>query len=123
MSFLINYIYDLLNTPKAGNLKENDNYYVNENAEDDCYLIDKKYIITKELLEKINLKPSGNIIPIPTRNIPPFDKVNLRCLNKEQLNIIMSVKLKPIPKVEKKQIYEQRHPVLKEMLEKIKNKY
>ena len=35
----------------------------------------------------------------------------------------MSVKLKPIPKVEKKQIYEQRHPVLKEMLEKIKNKY
>jgi hypothetical protein len=123
MSFLINYIYDFWNPSEVNNLKENYNYHVDENIEDDCYLIDKKFLITKELLEEINLKPPIDIIPNPSRNMPPIDKVNLKCLNKAQLNIIMSVKLKPIPKIEKTQIYIPRHPVLKEMLEKTKIKY
>ena len=55
--------------------------------------------------------------------MPPIDKFNLRCLNKAQLNVIMNVKLKPIPKVDKIQRYEPRHPVLKEILEKTKIKY
>ena len=123
MSYLINYIYDYWNTPEVVILKENNSYHINENVEDDCYLIDKKFLITKELLEEINLKPTDNIIPNPSRNMPPIDKMNLRCLNKAQLNIIMNVKLKPIPKIEKQRKYEHRHPVLKEMLEKTKIKY
>ncbi len=123
MSYLLNYVYNFWNPTEVVILKENNNYHINENVEDDCYLIDKKFLITKELLEEINLKPPDNIIPNPRRNMPPIDKMNLRCLNKAQLNIIMNVKLKPVPKIEKQQKYEQRHPVLKEMLEKTKIKY
>ena len=125
MSYLINYIYDYWTSSSDvnNNITVKNNYHLNENIEDDCYLIDKKYLITQELLEEINLKPPANIIPNPSRNMPPIDKFNLRCLNKAQLNIIMNVKLKPIPKIEKQQKYEQRHPVLKEMLEKTKIKY
>ena len=118
---LLNYIYDFWNTPKDNNLNEN-NYHVNENIEDGCYLIDKKYLITRELLEEINLTPVQNVVPNPSRNMPPIDKINLRDLNKAQLNIILNVKLKPTPKIQKTYKYETRHPVLKEMLEKTKTR-
>ena len=125
MSYLINYIYDYLTSPNSNvdNIIEKNIYHINENVEEDCYLIDKKFLITNEILEKINLKPPSDIIPNPSRNMPPIDKFNLRCLNKAQLNVIMNVKLKPIPKVDKIQRYEPRHPVLKEILEKTKIKY
>ena len=119
---LLNYIYDLWNTPKNSNLCEN-NYYLDENTENDYYLIDKKYLITKELLNQINLTPVKNDIKTPNIKARPINKVNLRCLNKEQLNIILNVKLKPIPKIQKTYKYDTRHPVLKEMLEKTKIKY
>jgi len=118
MSFLLNYVYNFLNTSEVNNLKENNNCHIDENIEDDCYLIDKKYIITKELLGEINLKP-----PKTSIKTVPFDKVNLKCLSKAQLSVIMNVKLKPIPKIEKNRVYIPRHPVLKEMSEKIKIKY
>ena len=118
MSYLINYIYDYWNTPEVVNLKENNSYHINENVEDDCYLIDKKFLITKELLEEINLKPPDNIIPNPSRNMPPMDKVNLADLNKAQLNMILNVKLKPTQVNEKPTYYEPKHPVLRELLNK-----
>lgn len=124
MAYLLNYIYDYWTpSPVVNSNSIVNNYHINENVEEDCYLIDKKFLITNEILEKINLKPPVNIIPNPSRNMPPIDKFNLRCLNKAQLNTIMSVKLKPIPKIEKTQKYEPRHPVLKEILEKTKIKY
>ena len=47
--------------------------------------------------------PVKDIIPGPSRNMPPmFDKVDLRNLNKAQLDAILSVKLKPTPPIVKK---------------------
>jgi hypothetical protein len=70
-------------------------------------------------LKSVQLQPVKDVIPNPARNAPPcFTKVDLRNLNRAQLNSIMSVKLKPTPKVEKKRIYEVRHPCLRELLTK-----
>ena len=54
--------------------------------------------------------------------MPYIDIVNLQSLNKAQLNIILNVKLKPIPYIEKQMYYEPKHPVLRELLAKIKIK-
>lgn len=79
------------------------------------------YLITAEDLLKVNLKPSNNIVPNPSRNMPPFfDKINLRMLNKAQLDTILSVKLRPIPENTKSKTYPIRHPVLRELTQKIK---
>ena len=81
-----------------------------------------KYLITINDLQKVNLKPVTNVIPNPTRNAPAnFTKVDLRNLNKAQLNAILSVKLKPTPPPEKK-VYITRHPVLRELLNKFNKK-
>ena len=76
----------------------------------------KKYFITIEDLKKVNLQPVKNIIPNPSRNMPPmFDKVDLRNLNKAQLESILNVKLKPTPVIVKKIYFEPRHPVIREL--------
>lgn len=70
-------------------------------------------------LKSVNLQPVKNIIPNPARNAPPcFKKVDLRNLNRAQLNSIMNVKLKPTPKVDRIRTYEVRHPCLRELLTK-----
>lgn len=77
-----------------------------------------KYLITANDLQKVNLKPVKNVVPNPSRNAPAnFTKIDLRNLNKAQLNAILNVKLKPIPPRETK-IYTIRHPVLRELLNK-----
>ena len=120
MSFIVNYIYDLFTydgqTSKVDNI-----YHTNEILETDYSVIDKKYLISKEDLEKVNLKPVEDIVVNPSRNMPYIDIVNLQSLNKAQLNIILNVKLKPIPYIEKQMYYEPKHPVLRELLAKIKN--
>lgn len=121
MSFIVNYIYDYLNPQKSILYTKNDIYHVNENLDNDYSVVDKKYLISKEDLEKINLKPVDNIIPNPSRNMPFIDIVNLQSLNKAQLDSILNVKLKPIPYVEKQTKYKPRHPVLREILEKFNN--
>jgi len=79
----------------------------------------KRPVYTVTDLLKVNLTPVSNIIPNPSRNMPPnFAKVDLRNLNKAQLDIILSTKLKPTKMNLKPLYYEPRHPVLKELHEK-----
>jgi hypothetical protein len=74
------------------------------------------FLITSSDLLKVNLTPVANIIPNPARNMPPnFAKVDLRNLNKAQLDIILSTKLRPTTINKKPIYYPPRHPVLKEL--------
>lgn len=94
-------------------------YSVNEkkdNINDDFVKIG---FVTINDLKSVNLNPVKDIVPNPSRNAPPFfEKVDLRNLNKAQLNCILNVKLKPIPILEKVKVYEVRHPCLRELLSK-----
>ena len=82
----------------------------------------KKYLINIADLKSVNLQPVKDIIPGPSRNMPPmFDKVDLRNLNKAQLDAILNVKLKPTPPIVKKVYFEPRHPVIKELHAKFYN--
>ena len=119
MSSLINYIYDCWYDKQQTTVTSG--YHMTD--EFDYSIVDAKYLISKEDLEKINLKPVDNIIPGPSRNMPPLDKVNLQSLNKAQLNVILNVKLKPIPQIEKQTKYLPRHPVLRELLDKYQAQY
>ena len=79
----------------------------------------KKHLISIDDLKFINLQPVHNIIPGPSRNAPPeFTKVDLCNLNKAQLNQILSVKLKPIPVLQKQTFFPPRHPVIFELYNK-----
>lgn len=105
--YLSSYFYNDKNEETKELLNDSDNDFV------------KVGFISIQDLKSVNLHPVKNIIPNPSRNAPPcFTKVDLRNLNRAQLNSIMSVKLKPTPKVEKKHIYEVRHPCLRELLTK-----
>ena len=101
------------------------NYYVYgvDDSNKKPSTIENKCLITPDDLKSVNLNPPKDIIPSPTRNMPPtFTTVDLRNLNKAQLNQILNVKLKPIPIKEKINFYEHRHPVLKELYNKFNNK-
>jgi hypothetical protein len=90
---------------------------VKDSSEDNDFV--KVGFISIKDLKSVQLQPVKDVIPNPSRNAPPcFTKVDLRNLNRAQLNSIMSVKLKPTPKIEKKRIYEVRHPCLRELLTK-----
>ena len=69
-----------------------------------CYLLKD--------LNNIKLKS----IPYPARNMPCIDKFTLQTLSKYHLKEILSVKLRPVLYNKNVKIYEQRHPVLKELL-------
>jgi hypothetical protein len=72
--------------------------------------------ITKIKLKPVEHRVLSDIIPNPSRNAPPnFSRVDMRNLNRAQLNSILNVKLKPIP-VKEKPVYIPRHPVLRELL-------
>jgi hypothetical protein len=99
------------------------NYFYNfyfrnvETKNDDDFV--KVGFVTINDLKSVNLNPVKDIVPNPSRNAPPFfEKVDLRNLNKAQLNCILNVKLKPIPQLEKIKVYEVRHPCLRELLSK-----
>jgi hypothetical protein len=97
-------------------------FYNNENENENDKKTDdfiKVHYVTMNDLQSVNLQPVKDIIPNPSRNMPPFyDKVDLRNLNKAQLNSILNVKLKPTPLIEKNIVYEIRHPCLRELLNK-----
>ena len=118
MSRLINYIYDLIIT--KNDITHEKLYHVTEEIDNGYSLINKKYLITREDLESVNLKELKNVVPNPSRNMPLIDINRLKELNKAQSNIILNVKLKPIPFINKNKTYEPRHPVLKEMMSKVK---
>ena len=92
-------------------------YYGNNEKQDDDFV--KVGFVSINDLKSVNLTPVKDIVPNPSRNAPPFfEKVDLRNLNKAQLNCILNVKLKPIPILEKVTVYEVRHPCLRELLSK-----
>lgn len=79
-------------------------------------------LISSKDLIAVKLKPVSNIIPAPARNMPPIDKFQLGMLNQAQLKEILSIKLRPTEPIKKKNYYEPRHPVLKELFRKIPKK-
>jgi len=107
-NLLHNYYNYFYNFYLPGNVEQNNN-------EDFV----KVGFVTINDLKSVNLTPVKDIFPNPSRNAPPFfEKVDLRNLNKAQLNCILNVKLKPIPQLEKVKVYEVRHPCLRELLSK-----
>ena len=98
------------------------NFYYGNNEKQDNNINDdfvKIGFVTINDLKSVNLTPVKDIVPNPSRNAPPFfEKVDLRNLNKAQLNCILNVKLKPITQMEKVKVYEVRHPCLRELLSK-----
>ena len=77
------------------------------------------YLISVNDLLKVKLKPVKDVVPSPARNMPVIDKFQLHMLNQAHLKEILNVKLRPIPPRPIRK-YEHRHPVLREMLEKVK---
>jgi hypothetical protein len=94
-----------------------------EKKDDSDFIIVKEYLhITANDLKSVNLLPSKErVINTQIKN-KNHKNVNMQDLNKEQLKQIMNVKLKPVKVEKKKHIYKQRHPVLKELQEKITKK-
>jgi hypothetical protein len=116
----MSFIFDYFNYYFYGTQNENNEKIQNSNISTPVNT-EKKFLISIDQLKSVNLQPPKNIIPAPARNMPPmFDKIDLRNLNKAQLDCILNVKLKPTPKVEKIIYYEPRHPVLAELLKKIR---
>ena len=110
MSFFSNLIYYF-----NGSDNKTEQYHTTSD-DNDFSIVDKKYLISKEDLIKVDLKPVNNIIPNPSRNMPLMDKSYLKNSNKAQLDIIKNVKLKPTKRNEKPTYYEPKHPVLRELL-------
>ena len=116
-------IFDYFNYYFYGseNVQNENNKKIQNNNSSTIVNTEKKFLISIDQLKSVNLQPPKNIIPAPSRNMPPmFDKIDLRNLNKAQLDCILNVKLKPTPKVEKIVYYEPRHPVLSELLKRFK---
>ena len=119
MSFFYNYFGQYLPTYYT-DVDETKNSVVDDS---EIYIINK-HLVTLDDLKSVNLQPVKDIIPNPSRNMPPlFDKVDLRNLNKAQLTQILNVKLKHVTLDEQKKKYESRHPVLRELLEKFRYQY
>ena len=74
------------------------------------------YLVSVSDLVGVKLKPVKNIIPAPARNMPYISKFELNMLNQAQLKSILSVKLKPIEKIQKPTFYLPNHQVLRELL-------
>lgn len=123
MTSLVEYINSWLFTPKENNggtsivhkepfLSESSSDTKENNDDIVC-------LISVNDLLNVKLKPVKDIIPSPARNMPVMNKFQLHMLNQAQLKEILKVKLRPTPP-QPIRIYEHRHPVLREMLEKVK---
>lgn len=78
----------------------------------------KKFLISSDDLIKINLNSTKDIIPGPSRNMPPIDTFELSNFNKAQLEEILSIKLKPTKVNIKPDYYPPKNPVIRQMNEK-----
>ena len=77
-----------------------------------------KFLISIEDLNKVNLNPSKDVIPAPSRNMPLISMYNLHISNKAYLDEILNIKLKPAIINIKPEYYPPRNPVIREMNEK-----
>ena len=79
------------------------------------------FTITTDMLKKVILRPVEKKKirkPALARNMPS-NNFNLLKINKEQLQEILNVKLKHIEVPERRATWENTHPVLKEIRDKI----
>ena len=106
--FLFDYIYSLFFITSTDIITQNETKI----DEDDLFIV--KPIIIHDI-NKIQLKPmKDRILKQPT-----YTKIDVKNLNKNQLNEILNVKLKKSNTLnQKQQKFEPRHPVLKELLQK-----
>ena len=81
---------------------------------------EEKTLITMEDLLKIKLKPISDSIPGPARNMPVMSKFQLNILTKGHLQAILSVKLRKITVSPRQKVFINRHPVLRELQQKVK---
>jgi hypothetical protein len=108
--FLFDYIYSLFFITSTDIITQNETKI----DEDDLFIV--KPILIHDI-NKIQLKPMKDRI----LKQPIYTKIDIKNLNKNQLNEILNVKLKTSNTVNKKQKFEPRHPVLKELLQKTGN--
>jgi hypothetical protein len=104
--FLFDYIYSFF--IKSTNIITQNKTEIDE---DDLFIV--KPIIIHDI-NKIQLKPMKDRI----LKQPIYTKIDVKNLNKNQLNEILNVKLKKSNPLNQKQKFEPRHPVLKELLQK-----
>jgi hypothetical protein len=107
--FLFDYIYSLFFIKSTNIITQNKT----EIDEDDLFIV--KPIIIHDI-NKIQLKPMKDRV----LKEPIYTKIDVKNLNKNQLNEILNVKLKKsnTSSNQKQQKFEPRHPVLKELLQK-----
>ena len=72
-------------------------------------------LVLEEEIKKVALKPVSDRI---LKHKKDDDRVNVQNLNQSQLRAILSVHLKPIPLINKKRVFDIRHPVLRELQKK-----
>lgn len=107
--FIINYFYDVYNYLFQSNDVESHN-----DIDYDEIVHVKSFTIDD--INKVQLKS----VKDRQLNKPLYNKVSLQNLNNNQLKDILNVKLNKTQITQKSEIYEPRHPVLRELLEKIK---
>jgi hypothetical protein len=108
---MLSYLFSYL--PSSNSLPENTKD--KKVKHDDDFVKLGGYIISEQDLKSVTLHPRPFKLSQPM--LKPYNKVDIRNLNREQLDSIMNVKLRPIPpKVIKLQSYEIRHPCLRELL-------
>jgi hypothetical protein len=110
MSSLVNYLSSWVISTKNLETPINCPKIVQQEPENIIYLVSVSDLVG------VKLKPVKNIIPAPARNMPHISKFELNMLNQAQLKSILSVKLKPIEKIQKPTFYLPNHPVLRELL-------
>lgn len=72
--------------------------------------------LLKVKLRKVNLK---HPIVGTARNMPPISKFRLHMLTKDHLEEILNVKLKHVENAPKKRTFVSKHPVLRELKQKV----
>ena len=92
-------------------------------TENDIITVEKKFVISLSDIKSVNLQPvTKQLNKKKEQKTNNFEKINMRCLNKAQLDAIMNVKLKHVDNIVENKTYEPRHPVLKELLNKTNKK-
>jgi hypothetical protein len=123
MTTVIQYISEWWYNP-TGSLKNNpegSELQTDKTIPSNNYLITEKDLLSAKLVIPPNTtEPLTSYLPGPARNMPLLSKAQLYVLNKANLQDILSVKLKHVNTIKQDIVYEPKHPVLCELLRKIK---
>jgi hypothetical protein len=137
LSYIYNFLFPELKAKDEKDNKDDDDdnyiiihggqYQVNEADLKSVILSPPKKECEPKLSNHISEKDLQSVVLLPPKKrkenkVDNNKKVNVQDLSRSQLKQIMNVKLKPVKRNEKKKIYGQRHPVLKELQEKVTKK-